>query len=92
MPDKDNKESNKSGQSSRYYPLGTPKIIKWMVQYSGGIIRNIKVAYGLLYGFLIVAIIITVLIFLQSISSNYVNTNEFKEKNRPPYSPRYQAR
>lgn len=38
---------------------GTPKIIQWVIKYSGGLIKNEKQASYLILGFVILAIIIS---------------------------------
>jgi len=40
-----------------YYP-GTPKIIQWVIKYSGGLVKDEKQANYVLFGFVAVAIII----------------------------------
>jgi hypothetical protein len=41
-----------------YYP-GTPKIIQWVIKYSGGLVKNEKQASYVLIGFVAAAIVIT---------------------------------
>lgn len=41
-----------------YYP-GTPKIIQWVIKYSGGLVKDERQASYLIFGFVAVAIIIT---------------------------------
>ena len=43
--------------SRSYYP-GTPKIIQWVIKYSGGLVKDEKQASYVLIGFVAVAIII----------------------------------
>lgn len=52
-------------QSPQYFfRPGTPKIIRWLIKYSGGLIKNENQAAYVLIGFVAVVIIITlVLIF-----------------------------
>ena len=52
-----------------YYP-GTPKIIQWVIKYSGGLIKNEKQAQYVLIGFVAVAIIISLFLFYNSVTSN----------------------
>lgn len=51
-----------SGQrpSDPYVSPTAPKIIKWVIKYSGGLIKNEKQAYYVLLGFIILAVIISV--------------------------------
>lgn len=48
-----------------YYP-GTPKIIKWVIKYSGGLIKDEKQASYVLFGFLIIAIVIILFLLFNS--------------------------
>jgi len=41
-----------------YYP-GTPKIIQWVIRYSGGLVKDEKQASYVLIGFVVVAVIVT---------------------------------
>jgi hypothetical protein len=40
-----------------YYP-GTPKIIQWVIKYSGGLVKDEKQANYVLIGFVAVAVIV----------------------------------
>lgn len=56
--------------SASYYP-GTPKIIQWVIKYSGGLVKDEKQASYVLIGFVVVAIIISLfLIFGNSTSGD----------------------
>ena len=56
---------SQSGQwsSGLYVSPTAPKIIRWIVKYSGGLIKNEKQAAYILLGFAILAIILVVFIF-----------------------------
>jgi len=62
-------ESSVKSQEKRQLPTqvflpGTPKMVQWTIKYSGGLIKNEKQASCVLIGFVIVAIVISlVLIF-----------------------------
>jgi len=45
-----------------YYP-GTPKIIQWVIKYSGGLVKDEKQAIYVLIGFVVVVIIISLFLF-----------------------------
>jgi len=42
---------------------GTPKIIQWMIAHSGSIIKNEKQASYVIFGFFILATVISILLF-----------------------------
>ena len=48
------------GQPSPY-PF-QPKIIQWIIKYSGGLIKNPKQAYFILFGFALLAILISLIL------------------------------
>jgi len=54
----------KETRSSKYvfYP-GTPKIIQWLIKYSGGLIKNENLAACVLIGLLALAMIISLILF-----------------------------
>lgn len=69
-----------------FYP-GTPKIIRWVVKYSGGLIKDEKQASYVLIGFVAVAIVVAlVLIFGNGGGQNtpspesYINKQQFLPK------------
>ena len=48
----------------KYYSRpGTPKIIQWIIKYSGGLIKNEKQAAYVLMGFAALAIIVSLVLF-----------------------------
>ena len=58
-------EGEKFQRPSRSFQTPTPKIVKWVIKYSGGLVKDEKRATYVLMGFVAVAIII-VFIFLFS--------------------------
>ena len=69
-----------------YYP-GTPKIIQWVIKYSGGLVKDEKQASYVLIGFVAVAIVIVLfLIFGGSGEQNtppverYIDKQQFLPK------------
>ena len=54
--------------SASYYPR-TPKMIQWVIKYSGGLVKDEKQAGYVLLGFVAVAIIITFFLFYNSTTS-----------------------
>jgi hypothetical protein len=57
---------NKQGEPAQFFRPGTPKIIQWVIKYSGGLIRNERQAAYILIGFVALAIIITIIIVVSS--------------------------
>jgi hypothetical protein len=56
---------SQSGQwsSGPYVSPTAPKIIRWLIKYSGGLIKNEKQAFYVILGFIVLAIIISFLLF-----------------------------
>jgi len=52
-----------------YYP-GTPKIIQWVIKYSGGLVKDEKQANYVLIGFVAVAIVIVLFLIFGGGGSN----------------------
>ena len=46
-------------QRSRSFQTPTPKIIQWVIKYSGGYVKDEKQAIYVLIGFVVVAIVIS---------------------------------
>jgi predicted PurR-regulated permease PerM len=42
-----------------FFRPGTPKIIQWVIKYSGGLIKNEKQAFHVVLGFIVLVIIIS---------------------------------
>jgi len=57
----------------------TPKIIQWLIKYSGGLIKNEKQAYYVLLGFVIIAVIISFYLILSGVEApNIIKGTEYK--------------
>ena len=71
--------------SHPYYPE-TSKIIRWVIKYSGGLVKDEKQASYVLFGFVVAAavIILIVLIFSRSSSSEIRKIIPKKEYIDPP--------
>jgi len=54
-----NEFKNESLSSNNLFLPNTPKIIQWVIKYSGGLIKDEKQAYYVLIGFITIAIIIS---------------------------------
>jgi len=59
--DSDEKFNKQRPQTPLYLP-GTPKIIQWVIKYSGGLIKDEKQAQYVLLGFIALAVITVVVI------------------------------
>jgi len=77
----------KEYRASRSYYPGTPKIIQWVIKYSGGLIKDERQASYVLIGFVAVAIVIVLfLIFGRGGKQNtppaeqYINKQQFLPK------------
>lgn len=57
---------NEEYEAMPLYRSGTPKIIQWIIKYSGGLIKDEKQANHILIGFIIVAVIISLFIFFNN--------------------------
>ncbi|MBU6431461.1 MAG: hypothetical protein KGJ58_03135, partial [Patescibacteria group bacterium] len=56
---------------TRSFQTPTPKIIQWVIKYSGGLIKDGKQASFVLLGFVVAAIIVSMFLFFGSGSSSY---------------------
>ena len=63
-------EGEEFRQSARSFQIPTPKIVQWVIKYSGGYVRDEKQANYVLIGFVSVAIIITIFLFYNSVTSS----------------------
>ncbi|PIS17481.1 MAG: hypothetical protein COT59_00480 [Candidatus Nealsonbacteria bacterium CG09_land_8_20_14_0_10_42_14] len=56
---------SQSGQWSPgpYVSSTTPKIIRWLIKYSGGLIKNERQAFYVILGFIVLAIIVSIFLF-----------------------------
>jgi len=73
-------------QAPRYYPA-TPKIIKWVIKYSGGLVKDEKQASYVLIGFGVIAIIISLILFFNASSTDDLERIIPKEKYIDPPKP-----
>jgi len=64
-----------------YYP-GTPKIIQWVIKYSGGLVKDEKQASYVLIGFVAVAIIVTLFLIFGNLGGPTIPP---KALERPEY-------
>ena len=62
-------EGEEFKQSVRSFQTPTPKIVEWVIKYSGGYVRDEKQANYFLIGFVAVAIIISLFLFFGGGSS-----------------------
>jgi hypothetical protein len=66
---KDSEVKPKEGQKLPVYVFrpGTPKIIQWLIKYSGGLIKNERQAAYILIGFVVLAIIVSLFLVFRGI-------------------------
>ena len=57
-------------QHTRSYDPGTPKIIQWVIKYSGGLVKDEKQASYVLIGFVAVAIVIPLFLIFSGSNKN----------------------
>ena len=62
-------EGEEFQQSARSFQSPTPKIVQWVIKYSGGYIKDEKQANYFLIGFVAVAIIISLFLFFGAVRS-----------------------
>lgn len=60
----DRKFQEETRSPEYFFRPGTPKIIRWLIKYSGGLIKNENQAAYVLIGFVVLAIIILLFLFL----------------------------
>ena len=64
--DTDAESNTKSWQAVKYYnETTTPKIIKWIIKYSGGLVKEENQANYVLLGFVVLAIVVSLFLFLR---------------------------
>jgi len=83
---KDSSTGVKFGGEQRYarsYFPGTPKVIQWVIKYSGGLIKDEKQASYVLIGFVAVAIIVALFLVFGGGSKS--------ESPKPPPGYKFQA-
>ena len=68
-----------------HYP-GTPKIIQWVIKYSGGLVKDEKQASYILIGFVVLAIIVSLFLFFGR-GSDTSRTLQENFKNKPQFLP-----
>ena len=62
-----------------YHETSNPKIIQWVIKYSGGLIKNENQAGYVLFGFVAAAIIVSLFLFFGGGGSGYLSEKEQKE-------------
>lgn len=66
-------EGEEFQRSAQSFQTQTPKIVRWVVHYSGGYIKDEKQAQYALIGFVMVAIVVTIFIWSSGSSSGKQN-------------------
>ena len=62
-------EGEEFQQTAHSFQTSTPKIIQWVIKYSGGSIKNEKQANYVLIGFVAVAIVVSLFLFFGVVRS-----------------------
>ncbi|MFA4975415.1 MAG: hypothetical protein WC839_03090 [Candidatus Paceibacterota bacterium] len=62
--------------------IETPKMVQWVIKYSGGIIKEQKQAEYVLLGIAVLAIVLTIILILNILKGSSVPPAEFR-KNTP---------
>jgi len=85
--DQENKNNEDSGTGVQFkeYPTvrpyssssETPKIIRWVIKYSAGLIKDKKQAQYVLLGFVVVVIIISLFLFFGGSSGAGFNSEDY---------------
>ena len=66
--DKDGRFQKEKQSPEYFFRPGTPKIIRWLIKHSGGLIKNEKQAAYLLFAITILAILISIFLFFDILS------------------------
>jgi len=73
-------------QRPRSFQTPTPKIVEWVIKYSGGAIKDEKQANYVLIGFVAAAIIVSLFLFFGG-SSDTSKTLQKSFENKPQFLP-----
>lgn len=84
--DSDVKFNEQRPQTPLYFP-GTPKIIQWVIKYSGGLIKNEKQAQYVILGFVAIAIIISLFLIFGGESETEIKAPPGSKIIYPPNEP-----
>ena len=79
-------EGEKFQRPSRSFQTPAPKIVEWVIKYSGGYVRDEKQANYVLIGFVAVAIVISLFLFFGR-GSDTSRTLQENFKNKPQFLP-----
>jgi len=63
-------ESDEFQQTRQSFQTATPKIVEWVIKYSGGLVKDEKQASYVLIGFVVVAIIVSLFLIFGAVSSS----------------------
>ena len=79
-------EGEEFQRPSQSFQTPTPKIVEWVIKYSGGAIKDEKQANYVLLGFVAVAIVVSFLLFFGG-SSDTSKTLQKNFENKPQFLP-----
>lgn len=79
-------EDEEFRHSAQSFQISPPKIVEWVIKYSGGAIKDERQANYVLIGFVAVAIIISLFLIFSG-SNNTSKTLQEKFENQPQFLP-----
>jgi len=68
-------ESDEFQQTRQSFQTATPKIVEWVIKYSGGLVKDEKQASYVLIGFVVVAIIVSLFLIFGGGNEGYNQEN-----------------
>ena len=68
-------ESDEFQQTRQSFQTSTPKIVEWVIKYSGGLVKDEKQASYVLIGFVVVAIIVSLFLIFGGGNEGYNQEN-----------------
>ena len=80
---KPQEEQQRPERPEEVFLPGTPKIIQWVIRYSGGLVKDEKQASYVLIGFVAVAIIVSLFLFFgggekqETLPEDFINQPQF---------------
>jgi len=81
--DTDAKPQKEQQRPEEVFLPGTPKVIQWMIKYSGGLIKNERQASYVIFGFVALAIIVSLFLFFggdrkqETLPEDFINQPQF---------------
>ncbi len=79
-------EGEEFRQPAQSFQTSTPKIVEWVIKYSGGYVKDEKQANYVLIGFVVLAIVISLFLVFGS-DSDSSRTLQGNFENKPQFLP-----